>query len=109
MKLKTVAVLAVTSLSLVAVSAAAKPKPMPKVSTPEAANKMIVIKSTTKSVNVFENDTVLFKIGDKQFAIKFDGSDIHYDLGNLAPPGVLNRKVDVFVAPNPVKNGQVHH
>jgi len=109
MKLKMAVVLAVTSLSLVAGSAAAKPKLAPSVSTPEAADKMIEIKSTTKSVNVFENDTVLFKIGDKQFAIKFDGSGTSYDLSTLAPPGALNRKVNVYVAPNPVKRGHAPH
>lgn len=106
MKLKTVVVLAVASLSLIAGSAPAKAKLAPSVSTPEAADKMIVIKNTTKSVNVFENDTVLFKIGDKQFAIKFDGSKGYYDLSTLAPPGVLNRKVKVYVAPNPAQHEQ---
>lgn len=109
MKLKKVVVLALISLNLTTVAAVAKPKSMPTASTPEAANKMIVIKSTTKSVNVFENDTVLFKIGNKQFAIKFDESNTYYDLRTLAPPGVLNRKVDVYVAPNRVQHGKIYH
>lgn len=109
MKLKTVVVLAVTSLSLIAGSAAASQKQVPSVSVAEAADKMIVIKSTTKSVNVFENDTVLFKVGDKQFAIRFYEGGTSYDLSTLAPPGVLNRKVNVYVAPSPVKHGQVPH
>ncbi len=91
---------ALLALSVVA-TAEGKPHLSPQVSTPEAADKMIVIKPTTKSVNVFENDTVLFKVGDKQFAIKFDGNNVYYDLSTLAPPGVLNHKVKVFVAPNP--------
>jgi hypothetical protein len=106
MKLKAVATLAVVSLSLIAGSALAKPSLMPTVATPEAADKMIVIKDTTKSVNVFENDTVLFKVGDKQFAIKFDGNNVYYDLQSLAPAGVLDRKVKVYVAPNPKEHGQ---
>ena len=104
LKLKTVVVLAVASLSLIAGSALAKPKLAPSVATPEAADKMIVIKDTTKSVNVFENETVLFEVGDKQFAIKFDGNNAFYDLSTLAPPGVLNRKVKVNVAPNPAQH-----
>ena len=103
--MKTAATLAV-ALSLVAGSAFAKPSLAPSVSTPEAADKMVVIKDTTKSVNVFENDTVLFKVGDKQFAIKFDGNNVYYDLQTLAPPGVLNRKVKVYVAPNPKDHEQ---
>jgi hypothetical protein len=106
MKLKAVATLTVLSLGLIAGSALAKPSLMPTVATPEAADKMVVIKDTTKSVNVFENDTVLFKVGDKQFAIKFDGNNVYYDLQTLAPPGVLDRKVKVYVAPNPKEHGQ---
>jgi len=89
-----------------ATAAAGKPGLAPHVSTPEAADKMIVIKPTTKRVNVFENDTVLFKVGDKQFAIRFDGNNVYYDLSTLAPPGVLNRKVKVYVAPNPRDHAQ---
>ena len=74
--------------------------------TPEAANKVIVIKPTTRSVNVFENDTVLFKVGAKQFAIRFDGNNVYYDLSTLAPPGVLTRKIKVYVAPNPKSHQQ---
>jgi hypothetical protein len=106
MKLKTAATLAVVSLGLVAGSVLAKPSLAPSVSTPEAADKMVVIKDTTKHVNVFENDTVLFKVGDKQFAIKFDGNNVYYDLSTLAPPGVLTRKIKVYVAPNPTDHEQ---
>ncbi len=87
-------------------AAAAKPILAPQVATPEAADRMIVIKPTTKRVNVFENDTVLFKVGAKQFAIKFDGNNVYYDLSALAPPGVLTRKVKVYVAPNPKTRSQ---
>jgi hypothetical protein len=107
MKFKTGAALAV-SLAFVAGTAMAKPNLMPTVTTPEAADKMIVIKDTTKSVNVFENDTVLFKVGDKQFAVKWDGNSYVYDLGTLATQaGVeLSHKVKVYVAPNPKDHEQ---
>ena len=55
---------------------------------------------------MFENDTVLFKVGDKQFAVKFDGNSYFYDLGTLAPAGLLNHKVRVYVAPNPKEHEQ---
>lgn len=87
-------------------AAAAKPAIAPSVATPEAADKVIVIKPTTKRVNVVENDTVLFKVGDKQFAIKFGGNSVYYDLSTLAPAGVLNRKVKVSVSPNPRVHAQ---
>lgn len=82
-------------------AAEARPNLTPTVSTPSAADRMIVIQPTTKAVNVFENDTVLFKVGDKQFALKFDGNNSYYDLSKLAPPGVLNHTVKVYVAPRP--------
>jgi hypothetical protein len=106
MKFKTSAVVVAISLGLFAGTVAAKPSLAPSVSTPEAADKMVVIKETTKSVNVFENDTVLFKVGDKQFAVKFDGNSYYYDLSTLAPAGVLTHKVKVYVAPNPKEHEQ---
>ena len=106
MKFKTGAVLVAMSLGLFAGAVAAKPSLAPSVSTPEAADKMVVIKETTKKVNVFENDTVLFKSGDKQFAVKFDGNSYFYDLGTLAPEGFLTHKVRVYVAPNPIEHQQ---
>lgn len=106
MKFTISAMFVAASLGLFAGSVIAKPSLAPSVSSPELADKMIVIKETTKSVNVFENDTVLFKVGDKQFAIKFDGNNVYYDLSTLAPPGVLNRKVKVYVAPNPLQHEQ---
>lgn len=103
MKFKTGAALVAMSLGLFAGAVAAKPSLAPSVSTPEAADKMVVIKETTKKVNVFEDDTVLFKSGDKQFAVKFDGNSYFYDLGTLAPAGFLTHKVRVYVAPNPTE------
>ena len=106
MKFNTGVALVVISFGLFASTVYAKPSLAPTVVTPEAADKMIVIKETTKSVNVFENDTILFKVGDKQFAVKFDGNSYVYDLGQLAPAGVLTHKVKVYVAPNPTSHEQ---
>lgn len=106
MKFNTGAAIVAISFGLFAGAVAAKPSLAPSVSTPEAADKMVVIKETTKSINVFENDTVLFKVGDKQFAVKFDGNSYVYDLGQLAPPGILTHKVKVYVAPNPTQHEQ---
>jgi len=94
------------TLGMFAGAVAAKPSLAPSVVSPEAADKTVVIKETTKKVNVFENDTVLFKVGDKQFAVKFDGNSYFYDLGTLAPAGLLTHKVRVYVAPNPTEHEQ---
>jgi len=101
MKFKSGAAVIATFLGLVAGTVNAKPSLAPSVSTPEAADKTIVIKDTTKSVNVFVNETVLFKVGANQFAIKFDGVKSTYNLAKLAPDGMVTQGVKVYVAPSP--------
>ncbi|HEX7646295.1 MAG TPA: CzcE family metal-binding protein, partial [Noviherbaspirillum sp.] len=86
-----------------------KPSLAPSVTSPEDADKTVVIKDTTKHVNVFENETILFIIGDKKFAVKFDGNSYSYDLAALAPAGALNHKVKVFVEPNPKEPMKENH
>jgi hypothetical protein len=101
MKIKSTAAIAITFLSLAAGAANAKPTLAPSVVTPEAADKTIVIKESTKQVNVFGNETVLFKIGTKQFAITFDGVKAAYNLDKLAPDGLVDHTVRVYVTPTP--------
>ena len=84
-----------------AASHAGKPSLAPSITSPEAADKTVVIKDTTKYVNVYEDETVLFIVGATQFAVKFDGHSYFYDLAKIAPAGVLNHKVRVYVGPNP--------
>jgi hypothetical protein len=86
---------------LLAFPVAAKPSLSPSVASPEAADKAVTITAKTRKVNVFESETVLFKVGDKQFALKFDGDGVSYNLETLAPAGVLTHRVIVYVAPNP--------
>lgn len=84
-----------------AASHAGKPSLAPSVTSPEAADKTVVIKDTTKYVNVYEDETVLFIVGNQQFAVKFDGHSYFYDLGTIAPAGMLNHKVRIYIGPNP--------
>jgi hypothetical protein len=78
-----------------------KPSLAPSITSPEAADKTVVIKDSTKHVNVYEDETVLFIVGDKKFAVRFDGNSYVYDLATIAPPDTLNHKVKVYVGPNP--------
>ena len=78
-----------------------KPSLAPSITSPDAADKTVVIKDSTKHVNVYEDETVLFIVGDKKFAVRFDGNSYVYDLATLAPPDTLNHKVKVYVGPNP--------
>jgi hypothetical protein len=84
-----------------AASHAGKPSLVPSITSPEAADKTVVIKDGTKHVNVYEDETVLFIVGTKQFAVKFDGHSYFYDLVTIAPAGLLNHKVRIYVGPNP--------
>lgn len=84
-----------------AVAREGKPSLAPSITSPEAADKTVVIKDTTKHVNVYEDETVLFIVGSKQFAVRFDGHSYFYDLATIAPAGSLNHKVRIYVGPNP--------
>lgn len=70
---------------------------------PAAATKTIVIQPDTKWVNVTGGDTVKFIAGDKAFAWAFNvASNVRsFDLNRVAPPGMLNHRVVVYVAPDP--------
>ena len=102
--LKKLALIGLTMSIAFATGVGANPALAPSVSTPVAANKTVVITARTTGVKVHENDTVLFRVGDKSFAVNFNGHDVVYNLQTLAPKGVLTHNVKVFVSPNP-RNG----
>jgi hypothetical protein len=70
---------------------------------PAAAMRTVVITPDTKSVNVTGGETVRFVIGDKSFAWTFNvaSSVFSFDLNRIAPPGVLDHPVKIYVAPDP--------
>ncbi|HEX8954889.1 MAG TPA: CzcE family metal-binding protein [Burkholderiaceae bacterium] len=74
---------------------------------PAASEHTVVITPGTNYVNVTGGDIVRFKVGDKAFAWDFDtsGSMMAFDLQRIAPPGVLDHKVMVYVARNPDYSG----
>jgi hypothetical protein len=70
---------------------------------PAEATRTIVITPDTKWVNVTGGETVRFVVGDKSFAWKFNvaSSVFSFDLNRIAPPGMLDHPVKVYVAPDP--------
>lgn len=70
---------------------------------PAEATRTIVITPDTRWVNVTGGETVTFIVGDKSFAWTFNvASNVFtFDLNRIAPPGVLDRPVKVYVAPDP--------
>ena len=68
-----------------------------------AASYEIRIGPKTKYVNVTGGETVKFVVGDKAFTWYFDVSrnTDRFDLNEVAPPGVLDHPVIVYIAPDP--------
>lgn len=68
-----------------------------------AATRTIAITPDTRYVNVTGGDIVNFVVGDKSFAWVFNvGANVSsFDLKRVAPPGVLNKTVMAYVAPDP--------
>jgi hypothetical protein len=94
------------ALALAGGGALAKTPSAPSLITAQDAQITVVITAKTHVVNVHENDAVLFKVGTQQFAVKFDGDAVKYNLATLAPKGLITRKITVFVAPNPMLHQQ---
>lgn len=68
----------------------------------EGADRQIVITPNTQHVNIEGGQTVAFLVGDKQFAWNFFSGQRHLSipLDTIAPPGVLNHPVQVYVTPD---------
>ncbi len=84
--------------------------PMGKFVPLSGAMRTIPIDAKTKYVNVTAHETVKFVANGNAFAITFSGSPATtfafvpsvFDLNQLAPAGVLDHKVMVYVAPDPL-------
>ena len=68
----------------------------------DTATRTIAIHPTTRYINVTGGEIVRFTVGDKSFAWNFSGRPSSFDLSVVAPPGILDRKVTAYVAPNPL-------
>lgn len=68
-----------------------------------AATQTIEILPDTRWVNVTGGDIVKFIVGGKSFAWAFNvGTGVsRFDLSRVAPAGVLQRQVFVYLAPDP--------
>lgn len=72
-----------------------------------AAARAVTITPNTYYVEVADDETVKFIVGDKSFAWTFDGPSDGYafDLERVAPPGLFTHKVEAIVAANPLVVG----
>lgn len=62
----------------------------------------IAIKPDTSFVNVTGGEVIRFDVGNKSFVWNFNGQRSSFNLAQVAPPSVLDRKVTAYVAPNPM-------
>lgn len=69
----------------------------------EEAEISIEIRPETKWVNVTGGETVRFVVGEKAFGWAFSvpWGARPFDLQRIAPPGMLDRPVTAYVAPDP--------
>jgi Heavy-metal resistance protein CzcE len=110
-KMVVLTVIAMT-LGLVNLSASAStPKsPLGEVVPLSGATRTIPIGAKTKYANVTAHETVKFVANGNAFAVRFSDSPATayafvpsaFDFEQLAPAGVLNHKVTVYVAPDPL-------
>lgn len=104
MKTKLVALAAVAmTLGFVTLPASAlTPSYMGEVVPLSGAVRAIQIGAKTRYVNVTAHETVKFEANGKAFAVSFAGVLPQFDLNLLAPAGVLDHRVIVYVAPDPL-------
>ncbi|MDM0014814.1 CzcE family metal-binding protein [Variovorax sp. J22P168] len=71
---------------------------------PQQASRTIVITSATKYVNVTGGDVVTFLIGEREFTwhIQAPQGLYTFQLNTIAPSGLLDHPVTVYVAPDPL-------
>jgi hypothetical protein len=94
----TALVLGATSLAADATSAAKfVGEPAPAAS----ANRTIYLDSATPWVNVTQGETVKFVADGHEFTVAFDGVAESVNLQRFAPAGLLNHRVNAYVAVNP--------
>ena len=110
-RLVILAVIAMTSGFFDLSASAVTPNiPMGVVVPLSAATRTIPIDAKTKFVNVTAHETVKFLAKGSAFAITFNGGPATtfafapsvFDLNQLAPAGVLDHKVTVYIAPDPL-------
>jgi hypothetical protein len=72
-----------------------------------AANRTIKITPDTTHVNVEGGQIVRFDIDGKTFSWDFNGPETagSFDLNRVAPPGLLDHPVKVYVSPTPTYVG----
>ena len=107
--LKTVAAILIGAFAISGVAFADHPSVNPNLGTPihdNSATRTITIDSSTRWVNVWEEQKVKFIVktanGKREFSWKFDTTNSPINLSGLAPEGILDkRSIKAYVEPDP--------
>lgn len=104
MRSNTMCALVLCALCTFSISATASVAPYrPAEITPATTpTRVITIAPDTRAVNVTEHETVTFVAGDQRITMTFLRADVMFSLNEVAPPGMLDHDVKVFVAPDPL-------
>ncbi|MGB7196603.1 MAG: CzcE family metal-binding protein [Collimonas pratensis] len=73
--------------------------------TTAATSRVITITPDTKYVNVQGGQSIQFNTGGSTFGWTFNGPAKSFELNRVAPAGLLDHPVRIYVSPNPLYNG----
>jgi hypothetical protein len=65
-----------------------------------AVDKVVKIDSSTRWVNVLQNESVRFVVGNTTFAWRFPVDKAAVNLKDIAPSGAIDRDLYVYLAPD---------
>lgn len=97
--------IALSAASLYSMAANLAPKLLGETVPTTAATRTIVINPNTRFVRVQSGETVKFVVGGQEFGWQFDGPEGPFDLGQIAPAGLVDHPVRGYVDPNPLYQG----
>ncbi len=96
-----VAALILSAASLAAAAAVTESDMLGSTAPLSAAQRTVVIDSKTKWVTVERGEVVRFEVNGREFAWAFNSMSSSFDLNRIAPAGILDRDLKVYIWPNP--------
>ena len=95
-----VAALTLSAASFAAIATVTEADMLGKPAQASAAQRTISIDPKTRWITVERGEVVKFVSNGQEFAWDFDGMYSSFDLNRIAPSGVLDRNLKVYVWPN---------
>ena len=96
----TLAIFAFSATSLIATAKVSDGDMLGSAAQPSAAQRIIAIDDKTRWITVEHDEVVRFVSNGQEFAWAFNGMASSFNLSKVAPAGVLDRALTVYVWPN---------